>query len=702
MPTPGMIVRKRLIWLAAVITVLFFSVIVRVGRLSIVDAEELVKRGEAQWTRTGAVTAERGSILDANGGILAHNATAYIVAVSPRLVTDGERLCDLLCPLLNLEREDVLTKLKNTAYASVTLKRQVTRDVVDAIRDLADEMPDALRGVTFEQDSVRFYPSGTSLSHVLGLTNIDGEGQSGLERQYDAYLAGTPGRIITEVDAKSRALADGKSEYVPATPGADVVLTVNGAIQAIAERAMRECLAVNNAQRVMALVMEPDTGKILAMAIQPSMDLNDPPRSDLTALQDGMRIQAISDVYEPGSTFKIITAAAALNEGVTTPEEGFYCSGSIIVDGDRIRCWKNSHGAETMREGLMNSCNPVFTELALRLGVERMYQYLSAFGLGTKTGIDLPGESAGLLIARRYVKNVDLARIGFGQSVAVTPVQLLTAACAVINGGRLMQPYLVEDIIAQDGTVLQHTAPKVVSQPISEETSATMRSLLEAVVAEGGGANGAVSGYRVGGKTGTAQVYKDGKVVHDVHIGSFFGFAPVEDPRLAVLVIVDEAQVPVDYGSTTAAPFAAQILSESLQALGIAPTETESAQNVSVPDVAGMALEDAAKALEEAGLRYVTDGDSQRVLRQLPEGGAEMAEGSIVMLYVSDEDAPQAQEFVSVPDVSGMSIAEANRLLFARKLVLSVEGSGLAQSQSPAAGAFVAPGSTVVVQFAAR
>ena len=244
-----------------------------------------------------------------------------------------------------------------------------------------------------------------------------------------------------------------------------------------------------------------------------------------------MRIQAISDVYEPGSTFKIITAAAALNEGVTTPEEGFYCSGSIIVDGDRIRCWKNSHGAETMREGLMNSCNPVFTELALRLGVERMYQYLSAFGLGTRTGIDLPGESAGLLIARRYVKNVDLARIGFGQSVAVTPVQLLTAACAVINGGRLMQPYLVEDIIAQDGTVLQHAAPKVVSQPISEETSATMRSLLEAVVAEGGGANGAVSGYRVGGKTGTAQVYKDGKVVHDVHIGSFFGFAPVEDPR---------------------------------------------------------------------------------------------------------------------------------------------------------------------------
>lgn len=702
MPTPGMIVRKRLIWLAAIITVLFLSVIVRVGKLSIVDAEELIRRGQAQWTRTGTVTAQRGSIVDADGGVFARNATAYIVAASPRMVEDGEALCDLLCPILGLERETVLTKLKNKAHAVVTLKRQVTRDTVDAIRDLAEEMPGALRGVTFEQDSVRFYPAGDSLSHVLGLTNIDGEGQSGLERQYDAYLAGTAGRIITEVDAKSRTLPDGKSEYIPATRGADVRLTINGAVQAIAERAMRECLAVNNAKRVMALVMEPDTGRVLAMAIHPSMDLNDPPRSDLDALQDGMRIQAISDVYEPGSTFKILTAAAALNEGVTTPEEGFFCSGAITVDGDRIRCWKNSHGAESMREALMNSCNPVFTELALRLGTEKMYQYFGAFGLGRKTGVDLPGESAGLLIARKYVKDVDLARIGFGQSITVTPLQLLTAACAVVNGGRLMQPYLVEDIIAADGTVLRHTDPKVVSRPITEETSAVMRELMEAVVAEGGGKNGAAEGYRVGGKTGTAQVYKDGRIVHDVHIGSFVGFAPVEDPKLAVLVIVDEAKVPVDYGGTTAAPFAGQILRESLQAMGVQPTETNGAQPVRVPDVTGMTVAEASAVLKEAGLQIVTDGEAENVLRQLPAGGAEVMTGSIVMLYVSQREAPDAQEFVAVPDVTGLSILEANRLLSARKLTLSAEGSGLAKSQSPAAGAFVAPGGLVVVQFSTR
>ena len=240
MSTPGMTVRKRLIWLAAVITVLFLSVIIRVGKLTIVDAETLTRRGQAQWTRTGAVTAERGSILDSQGGVLAKNATAYIVSVSPRNVRDEDALCDLLCPLLNLERETVKTKLKNRNYATVTLKRQVTRDVVDAIRDLAREQPSALSGVTFDQDSVRFYPGGDSLSHVLGLTNIDGQGQSGLEQQYDAYLAGTPGRIVTEVDAKSRALPDGKSEFIPAERGADIKLTINGAVQAICERTMRE------------------------------------------------------------------------------------------------------------------------------------------------------------------------------------------------------------------------------------------------------------------------------------------------------------------------------------------------------------------------------------------------------------------------------------------------------------------------------
>ncbi len=699
---PGMIVRKRLIWLAVIITFLFFAVLIRVGRLTTVDAAELTRRGERQWTRAGVVTADRGAIYDRNGQVLARNATAYIVTAAPRLVRDPEALCDLLCPLLGISREETLKKLSDKSVGSVTLKRRVTRDLVDAIRDLASEKKGALAGVTFDQDSVRFYPFGTALSQVIGLTTIDGEGQSGLERQYDKLLAGTPGSIVTEVDAKARTLPGGESVYIPATEGEDIRLTIDSTIQSFVEKALRECLAVNGARRVMAIVMDPNTCAVLAMAMHPSFDPNEPPRSDMAALMDGMRIQLISDVYEPGSTFKILTSSAAIDCGVTNPKDPFYCSGSIVVDGDKIRCWKNSHGAETMAQALCNSCNPVFTELALRLGTERLYQYLYAFGLGKQTGIDLPGESNGLLINKKYVKNVDLARIGFGQSVTVTPLQMITAACAVVNGGRLMRPYIVSEVVGQDGEVLERTSPKVISTPITEETSRTMRELLEAVVRDGGGRNAAVEGYRVSGKTGTAQVYKDGKIVHDVHIGSFVGFAPADNPKVAVLVIVDEAKLMPDYGNTTAAPFARQILADTLAYLQIPPDGTTETKMTTVPNVTGIPVAEARQAVKAAGLMSETDGDDPIVLSQMPAPGAVMAEKSLVMLYVSGEAPPDAQAFVLVPDVSGLSIIDASRQLRARNLTLEIDGSGLAVSQRPAADTFVAPGSTVTVVFRAR
>ncbi|MDR0928427.1 MAG: PASTA domain-containing protein, partial [Oscillospiraceae bacterium] len=696
-----MLVRKRLIWLAMIITLLFCAVLVRVGRLTIVDAEELTQRGVAQWTRSGTITADRGAILDRNGEVLARNATAYIVSASPRLVKDAEALCDLICPLLRLEREDVLAKLSNKSVATVTLKRQVSREMVDTLRDLAAETG-ALTGITFDQDSLRFYPLGNALSQVLGLTTIDGVGQSGLEQLYDEYLAGTPGRIITETDQKGRTLADGETTYIPASKGADVKLTIDSNIQSIVERALRECIEVNGANRVMAIVMDPNTAQVLGMAIHPSFDPNEPPRSDLTALQEGMRIQLISDVYEPGSTFKVLTSAAALDSGVTNPAEGFFCSGSITVNGDRIRCWKNSHGAESMAKALNNSCNPVFTELALRMGTENFYRYLYAFGLGAQTGVDLPGESGGLLINQKYVKDVDLARIGFGQSVTVTPLQLITAVSAVINGGRLMRPYIVEEVVSQEGETLSRTLPKVVSTPISEQTSATMRELLESVVADGGARNAAIDGYRVGGKTGTAQVYKNGQIVHDVHIGSFIGFAPADNPQIAVLVIVDEAKLMPDYGGTTAAPFARQIIEDTLQYLGVQKTGKEETVMAAVPDVTGLSVGEAEAVLKEAGYKSMTNGSETTVIAQMPAQGAQMAQGSLVMLYVNNDPPPDVQEYVLVPDVSGLSILEATRQLQARNLVLSLEGSGLAVGQRPAAGAFIAPGSTVKVTFEAQ
>ncbi len=702
MTTPGMLVRKRLIWLAVIITLLFLAVIVRIGRLTTVDAEALTSKGVAQWTRSGIITADRGSILDRYGRVLARNATAYVVTASPRLVKDQDALCDLLCPLLSLDRDWVISRLANKSVASVTLKRQVPRETVDAIRDLAQENKNALSGITFDQDSLRFYPLGSALSQVLGLTTIDGVGQSGLEQQYDKLLRGTAGKVISEVDRKARTLPGGETEYIPATKGADVKLTIDATIQSFVDKALRECIAVNGANRVMAIVMDVNTGAILAMGINPCFDPNDPPRNDIDALNEGMRIQLISDVYEPGSTFKILTTAAALDAGVTNPQEGFYCSGSIVIDGDKIRCWKSSHGAETLAQALVNSCNPVFTELGVRLGTEKFYQYLYAFGLGAKTGIDLPGESDGLLINKKYVKTVDLARIGFGQSITVTPLQMITAACAVVNGGRLMRPYIVEEVIAQDGEVLQRTLPKVLSTPITPETSETMRGLMEQVVISGSGKNAGVSGYRIGGKTGTAQVYKDGKIVHDVHIGSFVGFAPVEDPQIAVLVIVDEAKLMPDYGGTTAAPFAQSIFRDTLPYLGIQPVDAQEQVRVTVPNMVGMEVAEASKLLKETGLTYLVDGEQQTVLNQLPAPGATMTSGSVVMLYVTGDPPPDAQEYVSVPDVTGMSVLEASRQLRARNLILEIEGSGLAVSQKPAANTFVAPGGTVTVTFTGR
>lgn len=697
-------IRKRLMLLLSVLTLLFILIGVRIGGLTILEGEALTARGVRQWTREGVVAAQRGSIQDTNGETLALSATAYIVTANPQQVGDARAFAQALQPILNIDADTVAARLQNKKVASVIVKRQVPRETVDEIRALRQEseaMQAVLRGISFEEDTRRWYPKGTFLSQVLGLTNVDSQGQSGLEGWYESLLRGQPGSLRTEVDLKARLLPDGKTAYVAPKEGDTIRLTVDATLQGIAEKAMRECIAVNNALSVQCIIMDVNTGAILAMVMKPDYDPNDPPRDDVEALTALMRITAVSDVYEPGSTFKMLTCAAALDSGVAHLTDGFHCSGSITVDGDRIRCWKSSHGSQTLPEALANSCNPAFVTLALRMGTETYYQYLRAFGLGVKTGVDLPGESAGILINSRYVKNVDLARIGFGQSVAVTPLQLICAASAVVNGGRLMKPYIVKEVLDASGNVIDRTSPTVVAAPIREETSATMRELLENVVENGGGKNAYIPGYRIGGKTGTAQVYKDGRVVSDVHIGSFLGFAPADNPQIAVLVTVNEAHVPVDYGSTTAAPFARQILEEALPYLGVRksdPKATEAPQ-VTVPDVTGMSLDEARKALNEAGLSSDTDGVGDTVTAQTPAAGAKLQAGCRVMLYTYEGEPMTAAELVTVPDVKGMSVVEAGRQLRARGLEMVLNGSGLAVRQSPAAGTFAAPGSTVTVTF---
>lgn len=696
-------IRKRVFALLMMLAFLFSLLTLRIAYLTTARSSELTQRGISQWTREGTVYARRGSILDTNGQTLVISATAYIVSADPRKVSDISLFTQTVCPILDLSEESVTQKLSDRTKASVILKRQVSREKADELRSLQASAGEAvaaqLEALLFDEDVRRAYPRGAFLTQTLGLTNVDSVGQSGLELQYESLLRGTAGVSLRSVDGKSQPIYDSGNLYIEPQDGNSIKLTIDATIQDICEKAMRECYDVNKAQAVHLIAMDPYTGAILAMCSKPDYDPNDPPRDQTDALTQLMRIRLISDSYEPGSTFKILTAAAALDSGVTTPEDGFYCSAKITVDGDTIRCWGSPHKDETMAEALQNSCNPVFVELALRLGTERMYQYLHAFGLGSKTNVDLQGEGSGILIPVQSVKNVDLARIGFGQSVAVTPIQMITAACAVINGGRLMQPYLLKEAIAPDGTVLYRTQPKVVSTPISEETSATMRELLELVVSEGGAKNAAIEGYRIGGKTGTAQVYKDGRIARDVHIGSFLGFAPADDPRIALLVIVDEADVPVDYGGTTAAPFARQILADVLPYLGCKPSSQDEREEIAVEDVVGLPLWQARKVIAEQGFSVLDDGAGDTVTAQMPSGGGKLIEGGQVMLYTYTDDLPQTEELVCVPDVEGLSIARAASLLRQRGLDMTIEGTGFAIRQEPAAGQYVEQGGVVRVVF---
>ena len=698
----GPVIRRRLAVCMAAFFMLFSALSARLFILQVVKSEALQRRAQSQWTSESVIAPTRGRILDRNGRVLAQSATAYSASVSPRQVTDPARLARLLAPVLDMDAAAIEKKASDTSKGGVTLKRQLSRDRAQQLKAMKAEYAragsDALRGLYLEEESRRYYPMGQFAAQLLGLTTIDGVGQAGLEQALDRYLSGREGRVLQEIDGKGRALSNAGRAYVPAVDGGGVRLTLDSSLQAFAEQAAREALTVNDAKAVRVIAMDPHTGEILALVNKPDFDLNDPPRGDVDALTARLKNRVVTDAYEPGSTFKILTAAAALDAGLVTPAEGFYCSGSVTVDGGRIRCWGNPHGAETFAQALQNSCNPVFVEMGLRLGTERFYKYLRAFGIGQRTGVDIPGEAGGIVISEKRVKRVDLARIGFGQSVAVTPVQLLTAACAVINGGNLMKPYVVSEITDASGAVIERGSPQVVGHPISRATSDTMRVLLENVVTLGGGKNAYIPGYHVGGKTGTAQVYVNGAVSSATHIGSFLGFAPANDPKLAVLLIVDEANVPVDYGSVTAAPYARSFLERALNYLGVAPdTDEAPAGDTVAPDVTGLTVEDAKAAVKDAGLDCVLDGAGARVVGQLPAAGATLRQGALMMLYV--EGSRPADAPVRVPDLAGMTVLEANKLLRSYGLELRVEGSGLATGQDPAPETEVNPSTVVTARF---
>ena len=561
---------KRIAFLETALLLAFIIVIIDIFCIMVVLGPERLEVAVQQWTRTSTITANRGQIVDCNGKVLATTGAVYKILLWPKNITSGseERVARELSDALDLDFDYVYKCATNKTRSEFVIKRQVDSKTVSNVRSLK------LSGVGIANDSKRYYPYGTLLSQVIGFTTRDNVGQSGLELKYDKYLTGSDGKLISETDSSGNPLAYGYTQYEDPIDGAKIVLTVDQVFQSYLENALEEALSVNNASSAQGIILDVNTGAIKAISTKPDYDPNDPPRNDLEQLAELSRNRLVTDVYEPGSTFKILTLAAAIDSGNADLNSTFFCNGGYIVNGERIKCWKHAgHGSQDLTKATENSCNCCFMQLALRMGVSEFYDYLYAFGLGQKTGDIFDGESSGIVTNEKYVTENDLARIGFGQSVAVTPVQLAAAVSAAVNGGYLYSPYIVEQVVSSDGTVIEQADPSPVRQVISGETSATVRQILQSVVDNGTGRNAKIEGYYVGGKTGTAQKYDEyGRVSAGSYICSFIGFAPADDPQYLCLILVDEPHVGSIFGSTVAAPFVRRVLSEILPYSGIQPS----------------------------------------------------------------------------------------------------------------------------------
>ncbi|MFZ5352685.1 MAG: stage V sporulation protein D [Bacillota bacterium] len=648
-------VKKRLLIMLAGFFAIYVALIGRLVFIQIVNSSELRQKAIEQWTNDTVVKSKRGIIYDRNGKELAVSATAYEVSVSPANVEDPDALAQALSDVLGMNKEDLLNKV-TAQKSSVTIKKNVDSEKIKQLMEMN------FKGVKYTPGSMRFYPQANFASYILGFTNIDNEGADGVELTYNKYLNGYPGRIINMYDAHGRELPGSDTKYFEPQDGLNLVLTVDEVIQHFAEKHAENALAENKAKRVTAIVMDPQNGDILAMAIKSDYDNNDPrkvpenlseqwstmtPEQRKTELEKIWRNPAISDTYEPGSTFKIITSAVGIEEKTVAPDDHFHCSGFVKVGGRTLKCWRNHnpHGSQTFVEGVMNSCNPVFMAVADKLGAEKFYKYIRAFGFGSKTNISLPGEGEGIVRATSQVGPVELATTSFGQGISVTPMQLITAVSAIANGGKLMEPRIAKKLVDNEGKTVYEFEPKVVRQVISKETSDTMRNILEQVVANGTGKKAYVPGYKVAGKTGTAQKVIEGRYAEGKYISSFVGFAPADDPRIIILVIIDEPGGAIYYGGQIAAPVVQSIASDTLRYLDVKPQftaeELEQMQKpiVDVPEVRNMTLLEAIEALKKSGLKYTVEGEvdytiNSLVLDQTPKAGAKVNEGNEIILAV--------------------------------------------------------------------
>ncbi len=515
-----------------------------------------------QWTRDLPVRALRGDITDRNGVVLAKSQTTYDIYIRPRMIKDEEKAASELSAILGIDEKKLFEKLNKKNTSEFTVALSVSEEKMKLISSLD------ISGVYYSISSSRVYPYGSLCSQVIGFTSIDGKGQSGIEKYYDEVLSGENGKILTETDLLGIELEDGTAYIQKGVDGLDVELTISYKIQSVAENALKRAMIAYEPKSASSIVMDATSGEILAMASLPSLDLNELPRDDVEKLFALSRNRLISDIYEPGSTFKVLTAAMNIeeyskgNKNAFSNKHIFSSYGVRVIDGQKIKCWtkhdNGKHSNQTLKEALQNSCNPVFVDIATSLGKDTVYKYLSAFGYGKQSGIDFVGEESGMLLSKSSAKLCDVARIGFGQTIAVTPLQLINATTAAINGGKLFEPHLIKSI-KRNGVTLYESSSKVISRPISKNTSEIMREYLYSVVEEGGGKNAKVEGVTVGGKTGTAQKYVNGKISQGKYVSSFVGFFPVESPKYVVLVVIDEP-LGSYYGSVVAAPVAKEII----------------------------------------------------------------------------------------------------------------------------------------------
>ena len=770
--------RRTLVLLLLFGVASFLALFARAYDLTIRQHDQLQNDASIQQTRSTVISASRGAILDRNGVTLAVSASADTVFLDPNAISkyadeldkkraqklvdglkDGEKLPmsgqeykDLLATrlseILGIDTQKIYDDMAKTNWRYAVLSRRVEKEVSDQIRTFIteNETGASLQGVHLEADSKRYYPRSSLASHVVGFLDGDNHGAYGLEALYEEELEGSTGLTVTATDGSGSEIMFQYEQYYDAEDGHTIQTTIDSTLQYYLERGLADMTSEFGAKNgACGIMLDPKTGAILAIASTPNYDANEPRAIYTERLQEQLvkadeenppeeggehsdaywellgklqnlqwRNKAVNDGYEPGSTFKTLTLAMAIEEGVANRNSSYYCGGSVTIENEPIHCSnKNGHGSQTLKEAVGHSCNPAFIRMGLDVGRSTFYDYLEEFGLLSPTGVDLQGEGTSVFIDRKTFEShdIDLACYAFGQNFIVTPIQLIAAQAACINGGYLYQPYVVEKELDSEGNVVKQHDSTPIRQVVSEETSALVRECLEYVVSDGGGKNGQVAGYRVGGKTGTAD--KRGTKTPDNPRGdvvvSFLAFAPADDPQVIMLLAMDtparqEVTGVYTSGGNYVAPTASKILADVLPYLGIAPQydeDTLATAEGSVPYVVGMSKDEAAARLADYGFdSYRTVGDGETVTDQTPDGGAIVPTGAEIILYMGEEKSSEQR---TVPNVVGMSAEEANRALVNAGLIMKATGSSgrgaKAISQSLSSGTEAAAGTVVTVQM---